>query len=134
MVLVSIVPAARKHYTLIHVFIDWAYVRYWATHFRDGSERPPSDIAMVLGGAEDSCGVQLGALRYAGTPNATEISSGVEYLGLDEPDYFYYGKYFWELHDPVSLRFQRFERSMRTRRQFRDHIVVMRDSSSVGHG
>ena len=95
---VSAYPAARSGYKAIHRVIEWATWRYWATHFRDHSARALIYVIYLVGAATDSCGAELAAGLYAGTPNEAELDAGYLLLGLDAPDYLYFAKkYFWFL-------------------------------------
>ena len=89
---VAAVPHAREGYTAAHTPIQWAGARFFATHFKDGSERPPDQRPKLVGVATDSCGVQLAALIAHGTPTKTEADQGVRWIGLDDTDYALVGK------------------------------------------
>jgi len=94
---ISAYPAARSGYTAIHRVKEWAYWRYYATHFRDHSARALMFIIFLVGAATDSCGAELAAGVYAGLPHEVEIDDGYRLLGLDDDDYLYFAKYFWFL-------------------------------------
>ena len=95
--IISAYPAARSGYTAIHPVIEWVMWRYFATHFRDGTVRQAIHFIMLIGAATDSCGVELAAGLYAGSPNAAELDAAFPLLGLDCDDYLYFAKYFWML-------------------------------------
>jgi len=94
---VSAYPAARSGYKAIHRVLEWATWRYYATHFRDHSVRALTFVIFLVGAATDSCGAELAGGLYAGTPNEAELDAGYMLLGLDDPDYIYFAKYFWFL-------------------------------------
>ena len=94
---VGAIPAARSGYTAMHQVIEWAFWRYWATHFSDHSVRLSLFIILLVGCATDSCGAELAAGLYCGVPNATEMADMYLLLGLECDDYIHFAKYFWEL-------------------------------------
>ena len=95
--IVSAYPAARSGFTAVHQVIQWAFWRYWATHFSDRSVRLAMFVILLVGCATDSCGAELAAGLYAGIPNMTELAAGYLLLGLDCDDFIYFAKYFWYL-------------------------------------
>ena len=94
---VSAYPAARSGNTAVHQVKEWAFWRYWATHYMDGSVRLAVFFILLVGCATDSCGVELAAGLYAGIPNAAELAAGYLLIGLDCDDFIYFAKYFWAL-------------------------------------
>ena len=48
----------------------------------------------LFGCSSDSCSVNLAALKYSGTPKATELNAGYKYLGLADEDYCYFAVYY----------------------------------------
>ena len=94
--IIEVYPHANFGYTQQHQLEAWMLTLYRATHYPDGTARPQSERPKIVAVGVDSCGPQRLAMVYLMTPNAEEIEAGVEYLGLLDEDFVYYGKYFWE--------------------------------------